>query len=137
MATIRVCGCVCGRVSVQEVSEKPCCPHCEEVGDNVDWFNVESITFRQDLKLMQETLDSSLDPMDRNKVGGADIAPMPDKPKVRFVKEGEDTSHSSSQLNKVKDKVVETTADVEFHDISLVGPDTGGEPINEPEKQET
>ena len=85
--TVKICLCVCGRVSVQEAGEEPCCPHCGEVGGNIDWVNVESITFRQDLELMRETLDS-LDP------------------------------------------------DIKLRDISFVSPGTGGEPLNEPEKED-
>jgi len=94
--TVKICLCVCGRVSVQEAGEEPCCPHCGEVGDNIEWVNVESITFRQDLELMRETLDS-LEP---------------------------------------GKTVTETENDIQFHDASFVGPDAGGEPLKEPEKED-
>lgn len=43
-------------MSVQEVDEDPACYKCGEVGDNIDWFNVESSFLREDLDYANEVL---------------------------------------------------------------------------------
>lgn len=56
MATLRVCFCPCGHMSVQEAEAEPACYKCGEVGDNIDWMNIESSYLREDLDYVNEVL---------------------------------------------------------------------------------